>query len=311
VDNRYWPGSSAHLLAVHRLPTSIISSVSHWDHPARFRDAGSAKSRLVAAYMVFYSLGSGTGALAATRAYATILHLHYLERPYLDQFKDFKALVIQYSVKTSGIPISEVRKRYSQTIAGGVDEIDYEKLSVAEMREQWTEQGPRPEPDTSPHQAAPFRIVRLQRNSSAFPAHSEYRRRRHSAYPQSYSMRRHTIGSASAAQRAGNLLSCTARIRLDISKKQKGDTPFEIPPCASDFRRSGSATSSQLTATVGLLGMRAFQLAFAMLVHNLNRCKRLLGSTSKHSVACMLRELRCQFSRWPPLLSSSGRSLFR
>jgi len=39
-------------------------------------------------------------------------------------------------------------------------------------------------------------------------------------------------------------------------------------------RRSGSATSSQLTATVGLLGMRAFQLAFAMLVHNLNRCKR-------------------------------------
>jgi uroporphyrinogen-III decarboxylase len=69
----------------------------------------------------------------------TILHLHYLERPYLSQFKDFNAPVIQYSVKTSGILISEVRKQYSQTIAGGVDEIDYEKLSVAEMREQWTE----------------------------------------------------------------------------------------------------------------------------------------------------------------------------
>jgi uroporphyrinogen decarboxylase len=69
----------------------------------------------------------------------SVLHLHYLERPYLDQFKDFHAPVIQYSVKTSGIPISEVRKKYSQPIAGGVDEIDYEKLTVAEIRTQWTE----------------------------------------------------------------------------------------------------------------------------------------------------------------------------
>lgn len=76
-------------------------------------------------------------ALADTKL--TILHLHYLERPYLDQFKDFNAPVIQYSEKTSGIPISELRKHYSQTIAGGVDEIDYQKLSVAEMRQQWTE----------------------------------------------------------------------------------------------------------------------------------------------------------------------------
>jgi uroporphyrinogen decarboxylase len=76
-------------------------------------------------------------ALADTKL--TVLHLHYLERPYLDQFKDFNAPVIQHSIKTSGIPISEIRKHYSQTIAGGVDEIDYEKLSVAEMRKQWTE----------------------------------------------------------------------------------------------------------------------------------------------------------------------------
>jgi uroporphyrinogen-III decarboxylase len=76
-------------------------------------------------------------ALADTKL--TILHLHYLERPYLDQFRDFNAPVIQYSVKTSGIPISEVRKKYSQPIAGGVDEIDYEKLTVAEIRTQWTE----------------------------------------------------------------------------------------------------------------------------------------------------------------------------
>lgn len=76
-------------------------------------------------------------ALADTKL--SVLHLHYLERPYLDQFKDFNAPVIQYSVKTSGIPISEVRKKYSQPIAGGVDEIDYEKLTVAEIRTQWTE----------------------------------------------------------------------------------------------------------------------------------------------------------------------------
>ncbi len=55
------------------------------------------------------------------------------------QFKDFNAPVIQYSVKTSGIPISEVRKQYSQPIAGGVDEIDFEKLTRSEMRKQWTE----------------------------------------------------------------------------------------------------------------------------------------------------------------------------
>ena len=74
-------------------------------------------------------------ALADTKL--TFLHLHNLERPYLDQFKDFHAPVIQYSVKTSGIPVSEVRKLYPQTIAGGVDEIDFQKLTTEQMREQW------------------------------------------------------------------------------------------------------------------------------------------------------------------------------
>jgi len=76
-------------------------------------------------------------ALADTKL--TVLHLHYLERPYLDQFKDFNAPVVQYSVKSSGIPISEARKHFSQPIAGGVDEIDYDKLSTEEMHKQWTE----------------------------------------------------------------------------------------------------------------------------------------------------------------------------
>jgi uroporphyrinogen decarboxylase len=76
-------------------------------------------------------------ALADTKL--TILHLQYLERPFLDQFKDFNAPALQYSVKSSGIPISEIRKQYSQPILGGVDEFDFEKLTVAEMRKQWTE----------------------------------------------------------------------------------------------------------------------------------------------------------------------------
>src|ERR1700729_374504 len=68
----------------------------------------------------------------------TVLHLHTLERPYLEQFHDFAAPVINYSVKTSGIPIAEVRKEYSQAIAGGVDEVDFDKLTTEEIRKQWT-----------------------------------------------------------------------------------------------------------------------------------------------------------------------------
>jgi uroporphyrinogen decarboxylase len=69
----------------------------------------------------------------------TFLHLHTLERPYLDQFRDFAAPVVNYSVKTSGIPIADVRKSYSQAIAGGVDEVDFDRLTTEEIRKQWTQ----------------------------------------------------------------------------------------------------------------------------------------------------------------------------
>jgi uroporphyrinogen decarboxylase len=74
-------------------------------------------------------------ALADTKL--TLLHLHTLERPYLSQFQDFAAPVIHYSVKTSGIPIADVRKAYPQAIAGGVDEVDFDKLTSKEIRKQW------------------------------------------------------------------------------------------------------------------------------------------------------------------------------
>lgn len=74
-------------------------------------------------------------ALADTKL--TVLHLHTLERPFLDQFRDFDAPVIQHSVKVSGVSIAEVRKLYSQTILGGVDEIDFRMLSTEEIRREW------------------------------------------------------------------------------------------------------------------------------------------------------------------------------
>ena len=76
-------------------------------------------------------------ALADTKL--TVLHLHYLDRAYLPEFRDFRAAVIQYSVKTSGIPISEFRKYYAEPFAGGVDEIDFDKLTAADIRRQWSE----------------------------------------------------------------------------------------------------------------------------------------------------------------------------
>jgi hypothetical protein len=123
------------------------STINHIRH---IKDIG-ASGALVSIFNAESKFGSVADYQQYTRPYdkrifdalgdtkLTILHLHYLEREYLDQFKDFNAPVIQYSVKTSGIPISDVRNQYDQPIAGGVDEIDFEKLTVAEMRRQWTE----------------------------------------------------------------------------------------------------------------------------------------------------------------------------
>ena len=123
------------------------STINHIRHS---KDVGTSGT-LVSIYNAESKFGSVADYERYTRSYdkrvfdaladtkLSVLHLHYLERPYLDQFRDFNAPVIQYSVKTSGIPISEVRKKYSQPIAGGVDEIDFEKLTIPEMRTQWTE----------------------------------------------------------------------------------------------------------------------------------------------------------------------------
>lgn len=138
----------AHPDAWHRAMDAITqSTLSHIRHATKIGASGT----LVSIFNAESKFGSVDDYAQYTRPYdkrvmdaladsrLTVLHLHFLERPWLDQFTDFHAPVIQYSVKTSGIPIADVRKLYSQTILGGVDEIDFEKLTVDQMRQQWTE----------------------------------------------------------------------------------------------------------------------------------------------------------------------------
>ena len=87
-------------------------------------------------------------ALADSRL--TMLHLHYLDKSFIPQYRDFKVPVVNYSVRTSGIPMTTMRENFKQTLAGGVDELDYEALTVAEIRRQWT---------TARQQAGPKYII--------------------------------------------------------------------------------------------------------------------------------------------------------
>jgi uroporphyrinogen decarboxylase len=71
------------------------------------------------------------------RAPHHILHLH-VEPAYLAQFRAFRAPIINYSLHVSGIPIADVRRQFpSWTIAGGIDEVNYRKLTPEELRRQW------------------------------------------------------------------------------------------------------------------------------------------------------------------------------
>jgi uroporphyrinogen-III decarboxylase len=74
---------------------------------------------------------------AVSGAPLNFLHLH-VEREYLDQFRSFPAAVLNYSQHVTGIPIAEVRAKFpQQVIAGGIDEVNYEKLTAKEIRAQW------------------------------------------------------------------------------------------------------------------------------------------------------------------------------
>jgi uroporphyrinogen decarboxylase len=123
------------------------STVNHIRHT---KDIGASGS-LVSVFNAESKFGSAADYERYTRVYdkrvfdaladtkLTTLHLHYLERPYLDLFKDIPAPVVQYSIAASGIPVAEFRKHFSQPLLGGVDEIDFDKLTAEQMRRQWTQ----------------------------------------------------------------------------------------------------------------------------------------------------------------------------
>jgi len=73
---------------------------------------------------------------ALAGAKLNFLHVH-VEPPYLGFFEGLPAPVFNYSLHVSGIPIADVRKRFSTVIAGGIDEVNYRKLTAEEMRAQW------------------------------------------------------------------------------------------------------------------------------------------------------------------------------
>jgi uroporphyrinogen decarboxylase len=73
---------------------------------------------------------------AASGAWLNFLHVH-VEPGYLDLFHGFPAQVFNYSPHVSKIPVADVRKTYPATIAGGIDELNYRKLTAAEIKAQW------------------------------------------------------------------------------------------------------------------------------------------------------------------------------
>ena len=73
---------------------------------------------------------------ATANAKLNFLHLHW-ENEYVDQFVDFQAPVVNWSVQSSGVSVSTVRSRFSQMIATGIDEKNYKDLSSERIRNQW------------------------------------------------------------------------------------------------------------------------------------------------------------------------------
>ncbi len=76
---------------------------------------------------------------AVRSAPLNILHLHG-DKVYLDRFyQGWPASAINYSMHGTGVPIAKVRQGYSGVILGGIDEVNYRKLTPADLKRQWSE----------------------------------------------------------------------------------------------------------------------------------------------------------------------------
>lgn len=76
---------------------------------------------------------------AVRSAPLNILHLHG-DKVYLDRFyQGWPAQAINYSAHGTGVAISQVRAKYSGVILGGLDEVNYRKLSRLDLKRQWAD----------------------------------------------------------------------------------------------------------------------------------------------------------------------------
>jgi len=65
------------------------------------------------------------------------LHLHG-DKVYLERFwKGWPAVAINYSTFTTGVPMAEARAKFSGVLMGGLDEVNYRKLTTDDLKRQW------------------------------------------------------------------------------------------------------------------------------------------------------------------------------
>lgn len=76
---------------------------------------------------------------AVRSAPLNVLHIHGA-KVYLDLFEDRGkwpgAAAVNYSIKTTGIPIASFRQKYKGVILGGIDEVDFRTLTPAQLKQQ-------------------------------------------------------------------------------------------------------------------------------------------------------------------------------
>jgi uroporphyrinogen decarboxylase len=124
-----------------------VLTQSHINHAKRAFDAGASgilfsiananRTELSPADYARFSAPFDKRFFVATAgAKLNVLHLHW-ENEYVDQFVGFQAPVVNWSVQSSGVAVSTVRSKFSQTIATGIDEKNYKDLSPAQIRNQW------------------------------------------------------------------------------------------------------------------------------------------------------------------------------
>jgi uroporphyrinogen decarboxylase len=66
-----------------------------------------------------------------------VLHLHG-DKLYFEPFySGWQTAVVNYSIHGTGMAMADVRRRYSGVLMGGLDEVNFGKLTAEQLKEQW------------------------------------------------------------------------------------------------------------------------------------------------------------------------------